>query len=310
MVTREPAAGPGRRARSRSSPCRSRARTSLRVSRAMETCYRHPDRETGVSCSNCGRPICPDCMTTTSVGMRCPECASQRTKVKTMGSVDRADAHLRPDRDQRGRRRSARSLGGASATGGGVAGSSLLDDGSVSRFAVDRRRVLAHPHRGLPARGLHPPAVQHVRALHPRRDCSSRRSAACASASSTSSRCWPARSGRCCSSPRRRRSGASGAVFGLMGAAVVVMRNRGVNPMESGLGLWIGLNLLITFTIPNISIGGHIGGLIGGALRGAAHVRPAATACVCPQIAPIAARRRDRRRPRWSARSWSSASPG
>jgi membrane associated rhomboid family serine protease len=60
--------------------------------------------------------------------------------------------------------------------------------------------------------------------------------------------------------------GASGAIFGLMGAAVVVMRNRGINPMESGLGLWIGLNLLITFTIPNISIGGHIGGLLGGAL--------------------------------------------
>ena len=60
--------------------------------------------------------------------------------------------------------------------------------------------------------------------------------------------------------------GASGAVFGLMGAAFVVMRSRGVNPMESGLGLWIGLNLLITFTIPNISIGGHLGGLIGGAL--------------------------------------------
>src|SRR5215213_1423650 len=46
-----------------------------------ETCYRHPDRETGVSCSSCGRPICPDCMTPTPVGMRCPECASQRTKV-------------------------------------------------------------------------------------------------------------------------------------------------------------------------------------------------------------------------------------
>ena len=47
----------------------------------MATCYRHPSRETGVACSNCGRPICPDCMTTTAVGMRCPECSKQRTKV-------------------------------------------------------------------------------------------------------------------------------------------------------------------------------------------------------------------------------------
>jgi membrane associated rhomboid family serine protease len=60
--------------------------------------------------------------------------------------------------------------------------------------------------------------------------------------------------------------GASGAVFGLMGAAVIVARSRGLNLMESGLGLWLGINLLITFTIPRISIGGHIGGLIGGAL--------------------------------------------
>jgi membrane associated rhomboid family serine protease len=61
-------------------------------------------------------------------------------------------------------------------------------------------------------------------------------------------------------------AGASGAVFGLMGAAAVVARSRGLNLMESGLGLWLGLNLLITFTIPNISIGGHIGGLVGGTL--------------------------------------------
>src|SRR5579875_417287 len=52
----------------------------------MAVCYRHPSRETGVSCSSCGRPICPDCMTTTSVGMRCPECARERTKVRTVRS--------------------------------------------------------------------------------------------------------------------------------------------------------------------------------------------------------------------------------
>src|SRR4029453_17872722 len=54
----------------------------------METCYRHPKRETGVRCSNCERPICPDCMTSTPVGMRCPECAPQgKTRVRTMGSL-------------------------------------------------------------------------------------------------------------------------------------------------------------------------------------------------------------------------------
>ena len=57
-----------------------------------------------------------------------------------------------------------------------------------------------------------------------------------------------------------------GAIFGLMGAAAVYARNRGLSLMESGLGIWIVLNLVITFTVPNISIGGYIGGLIGGAL--------------------------------------------
>src|SRR5206468_631058 len=53
----------------------------------MATCYRHPKRETGVSCSNCGNPICPDCMTATPVGMRCPDCARRRTPVRTMRTM-------------------------------------------------------------------------------------------------------------------------------------------------------------------------------------------------------------------------------
>jgi membrane associated rhomboid family serine protease len=56
-------------------------------------CYRHPDRETGVSCSNCGRPICHECMIPAPVGFRCPECvkeqnaSGQRTKVVTRGQM-------------------------------------------------------------------------------------------------------------------------------------------------------------------------------------------------------------------------------
>lgn len=40
---------------------------------APRYCYRHPDRETGLSCSECGRPICYECMTTAAVGLRCPD---------------------------------------------------------------------------------------------------------------------------------------------------------------------------------------------------------------------------------------------
>jgi membrane associated rhomboid family serine protease len=66
--------------------------------------------------------------------------------------------------------------------------------------------------------------------------------------------------------PNAPTVGASGAIFGLMGAAVVVLRHAGINPLQSGLGFWLGLNLLFTFTSANISIGGHLGGLVGGTL--------------------------------------------
>ena len=127
----------------------------------MATCYRHPDRETGVSCSNCGKPICPDCMTPTPVGMRCPECSRDRTPVRTMANIHgdpvltyvlighQRAAVLRlaqqPDRVLRPR-------------AGGRAGR--------------RRGSLAAADRRLPARPgrlrLHPHRLQHVPALHPR----------------------------------------------------------------------------------------------------------------------------------------------
>lgn len=60
--------------------------------------------------------------------------------------------------------------------------------------------------------------------------------------------------------------GASGAVFGLMGAAVVELRARRVSVMDSGIGGLIIVNLIFSFTIANISVGAHVGGLIGGFL--------------------------------------------
>jgi membrane associated rhomboid family serine protease len=66
--------------------------------------------------------------------------------------------------------------------------------------------------------------------------------------------------------PNAATVGASGAVFGLMGALVVAQRAAGINPWQSGIGGLVALNLVITLIVPNISIGGHLGGLVGGAV--------------------------------------------
>jgi membrane associated rhomboid family serine protease len=68
--------------------------------------------------------------------------------------------------------------------------------------------------------------------------------------------------------PHTETVGASGAIFGLMGAAFVIQHMRGYNPMQSGLGFLIIANLVLSFVLANVSIGGHIGGLIGGAAAG------------------------------------------
>ena len=62
--------------------------------------------------------------------------------------------------------------------------------------------------------------------------------------------------------------GASGAVFGLMAGAAIGLHRRGVNVFSTGIGTTLLLNLVLTFTIRGISIGGHVGGAIGGAICG------------------------------------------
>jgi membrane associated rhomboid family serine protease len=239
------------------------------IVRPVDVCYRHPSRETGVSCSNCGRPICPDCMTPTSVGMRCPECGGQKTTVRKVASA-RADEPILTyvligiiALVQLGAMAS-----GANATGSQFGGSELISDGAVSRPAVAdgeiwRLLTSGFLHAGLlhlmfngfalyvlgtmlePAIGRLRFAVIFFVSL------------------------LAGSFGALLVEPDALTVGASGAIFGLMSAAIVVMRNRGINPMESGLGLWLGINLVFTFAIPGISIGGHIGGLVGGALAAA-----------------------------------------
>ena len=46
----------------------------------VPTCYRHPGRETYVSCSRCGRPACPDCLRSAAVGQHCVECVREGSR--------------------------------------------------------------------------------------------------------------------------------------------------------------------------------------------------------------------------------------
>ena len=69
-------------------------------------------------------------------------------------------------------------------------------------------------------------------------------------------------------SPVSPTVGASGAVFGLMGGLIVLQLRAHQNPWNSGIGGLVLINLLLTFTIPGISIGGHVGGLLAGAAAG------------------------------------------
>jgi membrane associated rhomboid family serine protease len=62
--------------------------------------------------------------------------------------------------------------------------------------------------------------------------------------------------------------GASGAIFGIFGALIVVAYHRGIPIWQSGLGMVLVINLVFSFTFSGISIGGHLGGLIAGLICG------------------------------------------
>ena len=65
-------------------------------------------------------------------------------------------------------------------------------------------------------------------------------------------------------SPEDLTVGASGAVFGLMAAGFIEARDRGMNDVASQIGFYVIINLIFTFSVPNISIGGHLGGMVAG----------------------------------------------
>jgi membrane associated rhomboid family serine protease len=229
---------------------------------ATQTCYRHPNRATGVSCSSCGRPICPDCMTPTPVGMRCPECAKQRTQVHTvrsMHSYPRVTVGLIIVC-------AVAFLGSGSFGIQPRGGNALFADFALFGPAIDQQgqywRLITGGflHAGL----LHILFNMYLlwvlgQMLEP--TLGSARFAALY----FTALLWGS-FGALLVEPGAVTVGASGAVFGLMGAAAVELRARGINPFQTDIGMLILFNLGLSFVIANISIGGHVGGLIGGAL--------------------------------------------
>jgi membrane associated rhomboid family serine protease len=268
----------------------------------MATCYRHPDRETGVSCSNCDRPICPDCMTPTPVGMRCPECARQRTKVRTAASV-RAGSTAVPVTKALIAVNVAVYLGEIATGSGGLGGASgpLVRDGALLGLNVVNGH-LAGVDTGeywrLITGGFLHSSIIHIgfnmyllwilgQMLEPA--IGSLRFVALYFTSLLAGSF-----GALLLEPNAFTVGASGAVFGLMGAAFFELRARGIDPFQAGIGWLIVLNLGLSFFLNNISVGGHIGGLIGGSLAGLAlqygdRLRQPATGLVaCALLAVIA----------------------
>jgi membrane associated rhomboid family serine protease len=231
----------------------------------MATCYRHPNRETGVSCSNCGRPICPDCMTPTPVGMRCPECAKQRTRV-TRGAVGPGRYDTPATYVLIALNVAVYLVEIAGGSGGLSPGSSslLLDFGLYGPFVAEgewyRLLTCGFLHASLIHVGFNMFALYFLgRILEP--GIGTPRFVALYFAS-----LFAGSFGALLLDPNSLTVGASGAVFGIFGATFVIARSRGVDALASSIGVILLLNLAITFGRPEISIGGHLGGLAAGLL--------------------------------------------
>jgi membrane associated rhomboid family serine protease len=252
----------------------------------LPRCYRHPDRETGRSCTRCGRPACTDCLVQAPVGSLCPECRREgrpdtRTRLRWWNArqptlltyaliavnigiyiwtvVVNRDPIAGPGTIGRG----DYDLGVAKPLLEQGEWYRLVSSGflhfSILHIAMNMLLLFQLGQMLEPVMGRARFGMIYVAALL---------------AGST---------GAVIASPNSLSGGASGAVFGLMAAAIVALHQRGINPFQTGLGATFVINILLTFTIPNISIGGHVGGAIGGAV------------CAVVMLAP-----RDMRVPQWA----------
>jgi membrane associated rhomboid family serine protease len=242
----------------------------------VATCYRHPDRETGLSCSECGRPICTDCVTFAPVGLRCPDHAgTSRTAPRAVKSV------------QRGVQRPLARRGFVLPTEAIVTRVLVAVNVIIYLITVAQGSGLNDPGGSLFEKwALFGPAVHHgdwwrlitsaflhgsvlhivfnmlalwwlgapvEMALGRVRFLGLYLASGLAGAA-----------GALIANPNSVTVGASGAIFGLLGAGLI-LEWRATGNIAGNYLILILVNLAISFTPgTNISVGGHIGGLIGG----------------------------------------------
>ncbi|MEW2493277.1 rhomboid family intramembrane serine protease [Streptomyces nodosus] len=252
--------------------------------RELPVCYRHPDRETGIRCTRCERPICPECMVDASVGFQCPDC------VRNGSGTGHAPGASQP-----------RTLAGGTVAADPrlvtkvLIGINLavflvqlsLGDRFTERFfLVGQAYVYDHGplegvaqgqwYRLLTSMFLHSTGTfMHIlfnmlslwwiggpleAALGRARYLALYFASGLAGSALT----------YLIAAPNQASLGASGAIFGLFGATAVLMRRLRYD-MRPVIVLLV-INLIFTFTWHSIAWQAHIGGLVGGVLVGYAMV--------------------------------------
>ena len=229
-------------------------------------CPRHPDRVSYVRCKRCDRPACPDCQRPTDVGVLCVDCERE---------LARQQASTRPRTAMGGRM----GRGAPVVTYTLIALNVLVFVGQTLAPQIVEQlgifapfRALAMPWTFLTAGFLHG-GVLHLalnmyalwimgqyleRTLGPARYAALFLVSVLGGHTAVYVIADPMGY-----SWLTGTVGASGGVFGLFAAAFIVGRRMGGQVAQ--IGVLIALNLLITFTVPNISWQGHLGGLVLGA---------------------------------------------
>ena len=233
------------------------------------TCYRHPGRETAVSCSNCGRPICPDCMVYAPVGIKCPECAGQpagaKAATRRIGRAAGAGTSALVTKTLIGVNVAVFLISIAQGSGGFQPAQSFINRWALNGFEVSQGEW----YRLITSAFLHA-SVIHIafnmlmlwwfgQALEGALGRARFFGVYLVSALAGSA------GALLLSGEFVNTVGASGAVFGILGAGRVLER-RQIYGFGGGALFIVILNIAFSFAVSNISIGGHLGGLAGGVL--------------------------------------------